>query len=110
AIQNFDNKHKAFLPRMWSHEHAKNYLSFIGGLKFSIKPQYRSEAEFVKEVDLFLNAYEQGMLDVEDYDYFLSHYSEFLDIEKPGFGQNMRYMVDYQFGYLYLRYFMWNFA
>lgn len=110
AIQNFDNKHKALLPRMWSHEHAENYLSFIGGLKFSIKPQYRSEAEFVKEVDLFINAYEQGMLDTEDYNYFLSQYSEFLDIEKPSFAQNMRYMFEYQFGYMYWRYFMWNFA
>ena len=110
AIQNFDNKHKAFLPRMWSHEHAENYLSFTGGLQFSIKPEYRSEEAFVNEVNAFLNAYEQGMLDTEDYHYFLTQYSEFLDIEKPSFGQNMRYMFEYQFGYMYWRYFMWNFA
>jgi hypothetical protein len=31
-------------------------------------------------------------------------------IKKPTFIENMRYMVSYQFGYMYFRYFMWNFA
>ncbi len=28
----------------------------------------------------------------------------------PTFGQNLSYMIDYQFGFMYLRYFMWNFS
>jgi hypothetical protein len=28
----------------------------------------------------------------------------------PTFGQNLWYMMDYQLGYMYLRYFMWNFV
>jgi hypothetical protein len=31
-------------------------------------------------------------------------------VRKPTFGENMRYMFSYQFGYLYFRYFMWNFS
>ena len=31
-------------------------------------------------------------------------------IRKPTFGENMRYMMSYQFGYMYFRYFMWNFS
>jgi hypothetical protein len=31
-------------------------------------------------------------------------------IRKPTFIENMRYMFSYQFGYMYFRYFMWNFA
>jgi hypothetical protein len=31
-------------------------------------------------------------------------------IKKPTFIENMRYMVSYQFGYMYFRYFMWNFS
>ncbi len=31
-------------------------------------------------------------------------------IRKPTFIENMRYMVSYQFGYMYFRYFMWNFS
>ena len=31
-------------------------------------------------------------------------------IRKPKFSENLRFMFSYQFGYMYLRYFMWNFA
>ena len=29
---------------------------------------------------------------------------------RPTFGENLKFMVDYQFGYMYGRYFMWNFV
>jgi hypothetical protein len=32
------------------------------------------------------------------------------DQEIPTFGQNMKFMFSFQFGYMYWRYFMWNFA
>jgi Protein of unknown function (DUF2723) len=31
-------------------------------------------------------------------------------IRKPAFIENMRYMLSFQFGYMYFRYFMWNFS
>jgi len=31
-------------------------------------------------------------------------------IRKPKFSENLRFMFTYQFGYMYLRYFMWNFS
>ena len=31
-------------------------------------------------------------------------------IRKPTFGENLTYMISYQFGYMYFRYFMWNFS
>lgn len=31
-------------------------------------------------------------------------------IRKPSFGQNLRFFLNYQFGHMYWRYFMWNFA
>ncbi len=31
-------------------------------------------------------------------------------IKKPTFGENLRFMFSYQFGYMYFRYFMWNFS
>ncbi len=31
-------------------------------------------------------------------------------IRKPKFGENLRFMFTYQFGYMYFRYLMWNFA
>nr|MCU0409523.1 DUF2723 domain-containing protein [Bacteroidales bacterium] len=31
-------------------------------------------------------------------------------VRRPKFSENLRFMFSYQFGYMYLRYFMWNFA
>jgi hypothetical protein len=31
-------------------------------------------------------------------------------IRKPTFGENLKFMFSYQFGYMYFRYFMWNFS
>lgn len=31
-------------------------------------------------------------------------------VEKPTFGQNLRFLFTYQIGHMYLRYFMWNFS
>jgi hypothetical protein len=31
-------------------------------------------------------------------------------IKKPTFGENLRFMFSYQIGYMYFRYFMWNFS
>jgi hypothetical protein len=31
-------------------------------------------------------------------------------VKKPTFIENMRFMISYQFGYMYFRYFMWNFS
>ncbi|MBP1666387.1 MAG: rane protein, partial [Bacteroidetes bacterium] len=31
-------------------------------------------------------------------------------VKKPRFGENLKFMFSYQFGYMYFRYFMWNFS
>lgn len=35
---------------------------------------------------------------------------EALTYEKPSFGNNLKYFFSYQVGYMYIRYFMWNFV
>jgi hypothetical protein len=110
AVQNFDNKHKALLPRMWSTENARNYLEFTDGLNFSIKSEYLSEPRLIEEVNKFKQAYSKGLVDSEDYHSFMTDFGPFMDIERPGFLQNMSFMFEYQFGYMYWRYFMWNFS
>jgi hypothetical protein len=110
AKQNTDDNHKAFLPRMWSSEHAVNYMSFTEPLDFRIKPEYADEQELVEIVAEFRNVFNQGRLDLEDYESFLKSYGEYLIIEKPSFANNIKFMVEYQFGYMYWRYLMWNFV
>ena len=43
----------------------------------------------------------------------ISAYKEWGNVkegQKPGFGNNLRFLWDYQLGHMYWRYFMWNFA
>ena len=111
AKQNYNSDHAAILPRMWSTEHAENYMMFTGLLQFKIKPEYQMENEVRALVSDFKQQVMAGRIDYEDYNAFLKQYGQqFLDIEKPSFGQNLAYMLEYQLGYMYWRYFMWNFS
>ncbi|AFL80448.1 putative permease [Aequorivita sublithincola DSM 14238] len=110
AGQNTEDSQKGFFPRMWSTEHSGNYMEFTGGLDFSIKSDYLSEPRLVDEVNKFKQAYNQGLVDTKDYDKFLKNFGQYLDIQKPTFFQNMKFMFEFQFGYMYWRYFMWNFT
>jgi hypothetical protein len=110
AKQNFEDSQKSILPRMWSMEHNANYMEITGAIDFEIKREYQSEQLLIDEVAKFREGYEKGLVDSEDYDRFLKNFGDYLDIEKPGFFTNMRFMFEYQFGYMYWRYFMWNFT
>lgn len=109
--QNFNDKQAAILPRMWSSEHAENYMMFTGLIDFKIKPEYQMENQVRALVNDFRQRVAEGRIDYEDYNSFLKQYgNQFLDIEKPTLAQNISYMIEYQLGYMYWRYFMWNFT
>ncbi|MEP6262308.1 MAG: DUF2723 domain-containing protein [Gillisia sp.] len=110
ARQNLDDRHKDFLPRMWSTQHATNYMRFTGPLEFKVKPEYQGEEQLLNAITEFRKSYAQGRLDYDDYHTFLNQFSQYLDVEKPSFSSNIGYMFEYQFGYMYWRYFMWNFV
>ena len=136
AEQNSDDNQKTFLPRLWSGENIVNYISFTNPPEFRLNPNYPYEEDLSKygvdpnqlsEEDLaqataqlrneiektvveFRKAYAQKQLDTEDYVKFLRTYSDYLIIEKPATVDNLRFMVEYQFGYMYFRYLMWNFV
>lgn len=132
--QNYNHEHASLLPRMWSSEHAENYMMFTGLIDFKINPSVQTRAYnealnagFTEEqagqysvqekrrFDQIINDFRmriaQGEIDYEDYDQFLRRYGQqYLVIEKPSFLDNTMYMLQYQFGYMYWRYFMWNFT
>ena len=110
ASQNTDDAQKGLFPRMWSMEHATNYMQFTDGLEFTIKREYLGESRLIDIVKDFNQDIRSGNVDVEDLDNFLKDFGPFLDIQKPTFLQNIAYMLEYQFGYMYWRYFMWNFS
>ncbi len=108
--QNISDDHKAFLPRMWSTEHVANYMEFTGPLEFKIKSQYSNEKELIRAVTEFRKEFAQGRMDYNDYHKFLRSFSDYLDITEPSFLDNIKYLIEYQMGYMYWRYFMWNFV
>ncbi len=110
AIQGPNEKHVGVLPRLWSDQHAENYMRYFGVLEFRIKSEYISNNDLREAVGQFKSAYAQGELDSEQYMRFLSEFGEYIEVEPPTLGQNIRYLVEFQFGYMYMRYFMWNFV
>ncbi|WP_409417476.1 DUF2723 domain-containing protein [Flavobacterium sp. PS2] len=136
AVQNTDDAQKAFLPRMWSTEHVENYINFTNPPAFKINPNYPyeddlqkygidpsqlSEDEFnkataqlrhevEKTITEFRKAYAQKQIDNEGYVKFLRSYGDYLIVEKPTTVDNFSFMFEYQFGYMYWRYLMWNFV
>ena len=107
---NSNTNHVGLFPRMWSSEHASNYMKYFGYLSFKIKPEYRNEENLAQLVSQFKSSFDQGDIDSDGYHEFLSQYGGYLDIKKPSLISNIKYLFQYQMGSMYWRYFMWNFV
>lgn len=112
AEQNYDSGQKGFMPRMWSKDtsHRINYMRFSKAPSFYINPNYSQDPELVELVTGVRQAFATGDIGLDGLDKFFDQFGEYLIIEKPSFMDNMSYMFDYQFGYMYWRYLMWNFV
>ncbi len=80
SIPNYDSRFLTLLPRMWSSESRH-------------KSQYKKWSNFKGKPIRYQNS--NGETKV---------------INAPTFGENMTYLFRYQFGWMYFRYFMWNFS
>ena len=107
---NSNSDHIGLLPRMWSSENASNYMKYFGYLPFEIKFEYKNEQNLVQLVNQFKVNFQQGNIDSDGYHEFLTQYGGYLDIEKPSFFSNLKYLFQYQMGSMYWRYFLWNFS
>lgn len=107
AMQGPNENHRGPLPRMWSEQHAENYMKFFGPLEFRMK---RSNDELRNAIGQVKNGLANGEIDEEQYISFLRQFNEYLEIEPPSVWDNISYMFQFQFGYMYWRYFMWNFV
>ena len=110
ALQAPNSRHVNILPRMWSREHAANYMKLSRPLQFSIKPEYISHKELKDTINRFKADYTTGKIDEEGYVNFLQQLAPYIDVDPPALWDNLKFMFRYQFGYMYWRYFMWNFA
>ncbi|MEO0526890.1 MAG: DUF2723 domain-containing protein, partial [Bacteroidota bacterium] len=107
ALQGPNKKHVGLLPRMWSDQHAENYMKYFGPLDFRMK---ESNEELRKAVTQLKSGYANGEIDEEQYIRFLRQFNEYVEVQPPSVWDNIKYMFEFQFGYMYWRYFMWNFV
>jgi len=108
--QNYNSKHASLLPRMWSSEHAKNYMMYTGYLNFNLKPEFQMQNELRNIINETKSKVAKGLIDFDDYHDFLRQFGQYIDVEKPSMASNIAYLLEYQLGYMYWRYFMWNFT
>ena len=85
-------------------------MNFTGPLEFAIAPEYRSNQMLVSRVNDFRNEIREGMVSGDDYHKFFRTLSPYLEIQKPSFWSSLQFLFQYQIGYMYWRYFMWNFT
>ncbi|MGS2741531.1 protein O-mannosyl-transferase family [Sinomicrobium sp. M5D2P17] len=110
VLQAPNSRHVGILPRMWSREHAANYMKLSRPLQFSIKSEYISNKELKDTINRFKADYTSGKINEEGYVDFLQQLAPYINVAPPALWDNLKFMFQYQFGYMYWRYFMWNFA
>ncbi len=99
---------------------AKNVVAGYNKIDGRYKPHYRPEYEYSKEFEtIFPRMYSSDPEHESAYRYWgkvtgrrysVGSGSDKETIICPTFGENLRYFFKYQVGFMYLRYFMWNFV
>ncbi len=95
SVRNFDSQGRTLLSRMWSQEekHVREYVQHIGkDLSDFYNPVYDAQGNVVR------NRQGQVKWDFRNPKAY------------PTLADNIKYMVNYQIGWMYFRYFMWNFS
>ena len=122
ALQGPNPDHVGLLPRMWSDANAENYMRYFGRLDYKVKSRFKiidsdgepvspeEYGELLNTIRRFESMEASGNISTDQYIDFLRTFGEYIDVQKPSLGDNLRYMFDFQFGYMYVRYFMWNFV
>ncbi len=110
ALRGPNPEHRGLLPRMWSGESAANYMRYFGPLKFKIKSSYLANQTVVDAIGEFRENYRNEGVTAEQYEAFLKKFKDYIEVIPPTVWDNFKYLLEYQWGYMYWRYFLWNFV
>ncbi|GAB4286592.1 MAG: DUF2723 domain-containing protein [Marinilabiliales bacterium] len=92
----YDPKFTTFLPRMWSNTSPSHIDAYIEWAGMDEKDLFEPKRD--QEGNIKYN--KQGQI----------VYDRNSSKAPPTFGQNIKFLIRYQIGWMYFRYFMWNFA
>ena len=107
ALQGANPKHQGLFPRMWNSQNAANYMRYFGALDFKVTRANKEIKERANQMKIGLT---NGNISADQYITFLKEARDYIEVEPPTILDNLRYMFGFQFNYMYLRYFMWNFV
>jgi hypothetical protein len=115
----FKPEHTTVFPRMYSREdrHIRMYKlwsGYVGGdyLNTSIKKEYDDISNAINQMEMMQ---QKGELDpamtneLKAYQNYKAR-MDMTGIKIPTFGENLSFFFNYQMGWMYFRYFLWNFA
>ncbi|MFL9832912.1 protein O-mannosyl-transferase family [Chryseobacterium terrae] len=109
----FDKSHVSLMPRMFNDDKdvMANYISMYGApdFKFNYANEDVADSPEAQEIFKELRAkYEDGTITAADYLKVRPY--NLITVQKPSLMQNMDYFINFQNGYYFLRYLMWNYA
>jgi len=106
----FNPKQEGLLPRMYSSDATsmENYASWYGYPNFTLNSDYAGNPQAEKVFKELQRKKDAGEIRIEDYQ--AAKQNNLINVEKPSFFQNFKFMMNYQMGYMFVRYLMWNFA
>ncbi|TDL99257.1 MAG: DUF2723 domain-containing protein [Flavobacteriaceae bacterium] len=105
-----DPKHVGFFPSMYNSSPSimEQYAQMTEYPAFTINQEDNGIPYEVKEkvYKQLLDKKEKNQITIDDY----LQAKGILEVEKPSLGQNLKFFFKYQVGYMFARYFMWNFV
>ncbi|MDR1877804.1 MAG: DUF2723 domain-containing protein [Flavobacteriaceae bacterium] len=106
----FNPAHVSIFPRMYSPDPnvMENYGLMEGYPDFTLNPAYLGNPDAQKVFDELIRKKNSGEISINDYQ--IAKQNDLINVKKPTLGQNMNFMTTYQIGYMFIRYFLWNFA
>lgn len=109
----FSKDHISFFPRMFNErpDVMENYMSMYGAPAFTFNYDNSDLADSPEAQKIFKELeekYNTGQISVEDYQQVKGY--DLIKVQRPSFAQNWNYFVDFQVGYYFIRYLMWNFV
>lgn len=109
----FNKSHVSIMPRMFSEdkEVMANYISMYGAPDFEFNYDNEEAANSPEAKQIFEEIrakYEDGSIKAEDYLKVKPY--DLIKVQRPSLAQNLSYFFEFQNGYYFLRYLMWNFV
>lgn len=106
----FNPEQVSIFPRMYNPDPSviENYGLMEGYPDFTLNSKYIGNPEAQKVFDELVRKKKTGEISVRDYQ--MAKQNELINVKKPTLGQNLDFMMTYQMGYMFIRYFLWNFA